>query len=190
MRLRLVALLVAPFLLVGCGSGGGSSTSTSSSATQSADPAVAYADKICAAVTDFASAAKTPPSLDPSDPAKLKSAMSAYMGQLSDAFAKSAASLRQIGPSPVPGGDEQVAKMAQTFDDAAKLFAEAKTKVEQADAADPTGGLQAAGEAIAKLAEFTVPLKDLQASPELLKASEKAPKCQAIREVASPTPTS
>ena len=53
------------------------------------------------------------------------------------------------------------------------MFTDAKAKVDQADAADPSGGLQAAGEAIAKLTEFSSPLKDLHASPELLEAAER-----------------
>ena len=186
MRLSLAALLAASALLVGCTSGGGGSTSASSSAPI-ADPVVAYMDEVCSAASGFATAAKEPPKLDATDPAKLKADMSAYMDQLADAFAKSATALRAVGPSPVAGGDEQVKKLADTFDGVAKVFTDAKAKVEQADAADPSGGLQAAGEAIAKLAEFTEPLKDLDTSPELLAAAEKAPKCQAIREPAAPT---
>jgi hypothetical protein len=184
MRLSLAALLATAALVAGCTSGGSGSTSTSSSAP-TADPAVAYVDQVCSAASGFANAAKTPPKLDATDPAKLKTDMSAYMGQLGAAFAKSATDLRAIGPSPVAGGDEQVKKMAGTFDEVAKVFTDAKAQIEQADAADPSGGLQAAGEAIAKLTEFAEPLKDLQTSPELLAAAEKAPRCQSIREPAT-----
>ena len=186
MRLSLAALLAAAALVAGCTSGGSGSTSTSSSAP-AADPAVAYVDQVCAAASGFANAAKTPPKLDATDPVKLKADMSAYMGQLGDAFTRSATDLRAIGPSPVAGGDEQVAKMATTFDEVAKVFTDAKAQIAQADAADPSGGLQAAGEAIAKLTEFAEPLKDLRTSPELLAAAEKAPKCQSIREPATTT---
>jgi len=190
MRLSLAALLAASALVAGCTSGGGGATGPSSSAP-AADPAVAYVDKVCAAASGFTSMAKSPPKLDATDPAKLKADMSAYMGQLADAFGKSATDLRAVGPSPVAGGDEQVARMADAYDGVTKVFTDAKAKVEQADAADPSGGLQAAGEAIAKLTEFAEPLKDLQTSPELLAAAEKAPKCQALREpAAAPTTTS
>ncbi|MEO6088990.1 MAG: hypothetical protein ABIQ18_38345 [Umezawaea sp.] len=188
MRLSLAALLAASAIVAGCTSGGGGSTGPSSSAA-TADPVVAYMDQVCSAASGFATAAKEPPRLDATDPAKLKTDMGAYMGQLAAAFAKSATDLRAVGPSPVAGGDEQVKKMAATFDEVAKVFTDAKAKVDQADAADPSGGLQAAGEAIAKLTEFTQPLKDLDTSPELLEAAEKAPKCQAIREPAVPTST-
>jgi hypothetical protein len=190
MRLSLAALFAASALVAGCTSGGGGSTAPSASAP-TADPAVAYLDKVCAAVAGFSSATKSPPKLDATDPVKLKADMGAYMGQLAEAFGKSAADLRAVGPSPVVGGDEQVARMADAFDGVTTVFADAKTKVDQADAADPSGGLQAAGEAIAKLPEFAEPLKDLETSPELLAAAEKAPKCQAIREPAvAPTTTS
>ncbi|HEX6344623.1 hypothetical protein [Umezawaea sp.] len=192
MRLSLAALLAAAALAAGCTSGGGGSTSPSPSAP-TADPAVAYMDEVCSAASGFASAAQSPPKLDATDPAKLKADMSAYMGQLAAAFGTSATDLRAVGPSPVAGGDEQVKRMADTFDEVAKVFTDAKAQVEQADAADPSGGLQAAGEAIAKLTEFAEPLKDLQTSPELLEAAEKAPKCQSIRQPAtsaSEAPTS
>ncbi len=193
MRLSLAALLAAAALVAGCTSGGSGPTSASPSAP-TADPAVAYMDQVCSAIPGFATAVKTPPQLDATDPVKLKADMSAYMGQLADAFAKSTADLRAVGPSPVAGGDEQVKKVADAFDGAATMFADAKAKVEQADAADPSGGLQAAGEAIAKLAEFAQPLSDLETSPELLEAAEKAPKCQSIRPTATtgttPTTTS
>ncbi|PRY46216.1 hypothetical protein [Umezawaea tangerina] len=188
MRLSPAALVTAAALLAGCTSGGGSTAAPSTRPT--ADPAVAYMDKVCAATSEFAGTAKSPPALDTTDPVKLKADMAAYMGQLADGFGKSAADLRSVGPAPVAGGDEQVAKMATTFDEVAKVFTDAKAKVEAADAADPSGGLQAASDAIGKLAEFTVPLKDLETSPELLAAAEKAPKCQSIREPTSPTATS
>ena len=188
MRLSLVALVAASVLLAGCGSGGSAPTSTAT--TPADDPAVAYMDEFCAATSGFAAEAKAPPKFDATDPVKLKADMSAYMGQLADAFAKSAAELRAVGPSPVAGGDAQVAKMADTYDEVATMFAGAKAKVEAADAADSTGGLQAAGEAIAKLAEFTQPLKELDTSPELLAAAEKAPKCQEIRGPFPTVPTS
>ncbi|WNV91728.1 hypothetical protein [Umezawaea sp. Da 62-37] len=194
MRSSLAALVTAAVLLAGCTSGGGTtavqSTRPTASTAPSADPAIAYMDRVCAATSEFAGAAKSPPALDTTDPAKLKSDMAAHMGQLAGAFGKSAADLRAIGPAPVAGGDEQVAKMATTFDEVAQVFTDAKAKVEAADAADPNGGLQAASEAIGKLAEFSVPLKDLETSPELLAAAEKAPRCQSIREPATPTTTS
>ncbi|MET1075207.1 MAG: hypothetical protein ABWY11_21355, partial [Umezawaea sp.] len=128
MRPSLVALATAAVLLTGCTSGGGSGQSASPSTRPSADPAIAYMDRVCAATSEFAGAAKAPPALDTTDPVKLKSDMAAYMGQLADAFGKSAADLRAVGPAPVAGGDEQVAKMATTFDEVAKVFTDAKAK--------------------------------------------------------------
>ncbi|MFD9703129.1 hypothetical protein [Lentzea sp. NPDC059081] len=192
MRRSLVATAaVAAFALAGCTNGGSSGTSpTPTSGAASAD-AVAYMDKVCGAASEFAKVDKTPPKLDATDSTKLKADMAAYMGQLADAFTKSAESLKNVGPSPVAGGEEAVTKMAETFTSLSTLFADAKTKVEQADANNANGGLQAAGEAINKLAEFAAsnPLRDPNTVPELQKATLTAPKCQEMQRL-DVTPTS
>ncbi|RKT52143.1 hypothetical protein [Saccharothrix australiensis] len=177
MRFRLAVVAAAGALAAGCGSGGDEPAPSSASA---GDP-VAYMDKVCAAASSFASAPKTPPRLDANDPAKLKADMSTYMGQMADAFNQSATRLREVGPSPVAGGDEQVSRMAGTFSDIAKSFGDAKVAVDSADANDPVGGLQAAGEAISRLDQFAEPLKQLEATPELRDAAEKARSCQSLR---------
>ncbi len=189
MRIRL-AVVAAAAVVAGCGSGGDPAPTTSSSPS---GDAVTYMDKVCSAAASFVSVPKTPPKLDANDPVKLKADMGAYMGQLADAFNQTATKLRAIGPSPVAGGDEQVSRMAATFTDIGKSFTDAKAAVEQADANDPVGGLQAAGDAIARLDEFAEPLKQLEASPELKEAAEKAESCQDLRTLrpsTSVTPTS
>jgi hypothetical protein len=179
MRFRLLVVTTAALVAAGCSSGGGSPETTSSS-SPSAD-AVAWMDKVCAASASFVSVEKSPPKLDANDPAKLKADMSAYMGQLADAFNKTASQLKEVGPSPVAGGDEQVAKMAETFAGIGKSFSDAKAAVDAADANDPVGGLQAAGDAIARLDQFVEPLKALEASPELREAALEATSCQSLR---------
>lgn len=181
MWIRLAAVAASAALVVGCGSGGDPAPTTSASSSPSGGDTVAYMDKVCSAASSFISVPKTPPKLDANDPVKLKADMGAYMGQMADAFNQTATRLREVGPSPVAGGDEQVSKMAGTFSDIAKSFADAKASVEQADANDPVGGLQAAGEAIGRLDQFAEPLKQLEATPELKEAAEKAPACQGLR---------
>ncbi|GGP36091.1 hypothetical protein [Saccharothrix coeruleofusca] len=192
MGVRLAAALAASALLAGCGSGGDDSSATSSTppSTSSNDAAVAYVDKVCAAASSFVSVPKTPPKLDATDQNKLKADMAAYMGQMADAFGSTATRLREVGPSPVAGGDEQVEKMAATFTDVAKTFGDARSTIEQADANDPVGGIQAAGDAIARLDEFTEPLKQLESHPELAAAAQQAPSCQALRTLRPSTATS
>lgn len=193
--MRLLPLIAATALVVtvtGCGSGGDSTAPTTASTSPSDAAAVEYMDKVCTAAASFATVQKTPPKLDANDPAKLKAEMGTYMGQMADAFTQTATKLRGIGPSPVPGGDEQVEKMAETFTGIAKNFTDAKVAIEAADANDPVGGLQAAGEAITRLDDFVAPLKQLEASPELSDAARKAPSCQDLRtatpsEPAAPT---
>ncbi|GAA3891878.1 hypothetical protein GCM10022243_65990 [Saccharothrix violaceirubra] len=182
MRSRLVATLAVAAVLTAC-TGGGGGTAQSTSAKPDDSAAVAYMGKVCSAASAFVDAPKTPPGLAGDDPAKLKADMARYMGQMADAFTKSATALREVGPSPVGAGDSEVAAMATTFTDIAAAFADAKTKIEAADAGDPTGGLQAAGDAIAKMDEFVVPLRELDATPELKGAAEKAESCQKLRRV-------
>ncbi|ONI81868.1 hypothetical protein ALI22I_37360 [Saccharothrix sp. ALI-22-I] len=181
--MRLLPLVAATALVVtlaGCGSGGDSAAPTTSTVPSDA-PAVVYMDKVCTAISSYTAAPKTPPPLEGSDPAKRKADMAVYMGQMADAFTQTATKLREVGPSPVPGGDEQVEKMAATFTDIAKNFSDSKAAIEAADANDPVGGLQAAGEAIKRLDEFIEPLKALETSPELTAAAESAPACQGMK---------
>lgn len=179
--MRLLPLVAAMVVAVaGCGSGG-DTTAPTTSTTPSDAAAVAYMDKVCAAAASFTTVQKTPPQLDANDPAKLKAEMGTYMGQMADAFTQTATRLREVGPSPVPGGDAQVEQMAVTFTGIAKNFSDAKAAIEAADANDPVGGLQAAGEAITRLDDFVTPLKQLEASPELSAAAEKAAACQGLR---------
>ncbi|MEU4801139.1 hypothetical protein [Actinosynnema sp. NPDC023587] len=180
MVIRLAVVAASAALITACGSGGDPAPSSSPPSSSGGDT-VAYMDKVCTAAASFVSVPKTPPKLDANDPVKLKADMGAYMGQLAQAFDQTAAKLREVGPSPVAGGDEQVSKMATTFSDIGKSFGDAKASVEQADANDPVGGLQAAGEAIGRLDQFAEPLKQLEATPELKEAAEKAPACQDLR---------
>ncbi|SDO91557.1 hypothetical protein [Lentzea jiangxiensis] len=190
MRRSLVATAaVAALALAGCTNGGNSGTTTTPTSGAVSPETVAYMDKVCGAASEFAKVEKTAPKLDGGDSAKLKAEMAAYMGQLADAFTKSAEGLKNVGPSPVAGGDEAVTKMSETFTSLGAVFTDAKTKVEQADANNATGGLQAAGEAIAKLSELADPLRDLQGVPELQKATQTAPKCQEMQRL-NLTPTS
>lgn len=177
--MRLLPLVAAVAVMAGCGSGGDSASPTSSSPSDSA--AVTYMDKVCTAASSFVTVPKTPPNLDANDPAKLKADMGLYMGQMAEAFTQTATRLREVGPSPVAGGDEQVESMAVTFTGIAKNFTDAKAAIDAADANDPVGGLQAAGEAITRLDDFVAPLKQLEASPELSAAAEKASACQSLR---------
>ena len=67
-----------------------------------------------------------------------------------------------------------------------------RAATEAADANDPVGGLQAAGEAITRMDAFFAPLKELASVPELASAAEKAGACQDLRtlrpsETATPT---
>ncbi|GAA3460224.1 hypothetical protein ACFFSW_18765 [Saccharothrix longispora] len=184
--MRLSVLVAVAVLAAGCSSGGGPGAPAPSSADAQDNPAVAYMDKVCTAASTFVTATKTPPRLDAGDPAVLKAEMAAYMGQMADAYNQTATRLREVGPSPVAGGDEQVGAMATTFADIAKNFSDAKAALDAADANDQTGGLQAAGDAIARLDTFVEPLKALDASPELTAAAEKAGACQGLRRL---TPT-
>ncbi|SDH23339.1 hypothetical protein SAMN05216553_11855 [Lentzea fradiae] len=190
MRRSLVATAAAAALvLAGCTSGGSSGTSSTPTGDAASADAVAYMDKVCGAASEFAKIEKTAPQLDASDPQKLKAEMAAYMGQLADAFTKSAEGLKNVGPSPVAGGEQAVDKMSETFTSLGTVFADAKAQVEQADANNANGGLQAAGEAIAKLSELADPLRDLEAVPELQKATQSAQKCQEMQRL-NITPTS
>ncbi|MFD0199757.1 MULTISPECIES: hypothetical protein [Saccharothrix] len=194
--MRLIPLLASAAVVVavaGCGSGDESTAPTSAtSATPSDEAAVAYMDKVCTATASFASVTRTPPQIDPNDPAKGKADMAVYMGQMAEAYNQPATKLREVGPSPVAGGDQQVEQMAATFAGIAKNFTDAKAAIEAADANDPVGGLQAAGEAITRLDELVAPLKQLESVPELAAASQKAPACQSLRRLQpseSPQPT-
>lgn len=82
-----------------------------------ADPASAWAEGYCGAVSQLIRTLATLPSVDPSTPAQASRTSSALMGSVVTGLNRTSAALGNLGPSPVPGGDaSRTAAVAQLDD--------------------------------------------------------------------------
>src|SRR5947208_3071895 len=100
-RLAVPAVAIA-LALTGCGSKSDSGSGSGSGSTTS-DP-VAWAEKVCKSVEADVAAFTTPPNIDPSDPAKQKDGIVAYLGNLSTALDHFISGVNAAGPPPVADG--------------------------------------------------------------------------------------
>jgi hypothetical protein len=183
-RLALVAVLTA--LLAGC-------TATVAGVPK-ADPApaptegpgsdpVLWVDRVCGALLEFTGPALAQPQFgDAADLPTIKQKLSGYLDTIVKGLQQSREQLAQAGRSPVDGGDQAVAKIADVLTQLEKDITTAKGKVDSADPGNPQAFLATITDAETQLGQLTTPdaLADLSASPRLQKAAAKAANCQQL----------
>lgn len=176
---RLGSTLVTALVLVaGCGGGDGGNAD-----------AVAWTDEVCGALTGFTVAATRQPSLDRTDPAGAVRGMDGYLASTSSAVRQSIAALDEVGPSPVEGGDEYVARLQDALVRIRTSFDAAATRLATVDTSSPAAFATALPAAVAPLQELhdiPSPTEGLTANDELRTASEQAPRCRELRTASSP----
>ncbi|NMI01258.1 hypothetical protein [Pseudonocardia acidicola] len=188
---RLVAALGALLVAAGCGSSvAGTPQPAAAPSAGAAAPAdaVAWTDKVCGAVLQFADAASAKPNITTSDPAAAVKGLSDYLGRAGTALQGSIDSLGRVGPSPVQGGDVIVANLTDTLTKIKTSFDTARTKIDEVDTSDPQAMSTAVPAAVAPLQELSKlpnPTAGLENNAELNRAAEQAPNCQKVR--ATPT---
>jgi hypothetical protein len=178
---RLTGTLASAFVLLvatGCGSGGDTESD-----------AVVWTDQVCGALSGFARAATTQPQVNGADPVATVRGLGDYFGATATAVEGSITALDAVGPSPVAGGDEYVARLkgalAQirtSFDAAKGQLAGVDTSSQQAMAV----ALPAAMAPLQELRNLADPTAGLQATDELRTAADKASSCQQVRSTTSP----
>ncbi|GAA4543390.1 hypothetical protein [Pseudonocardia xishanensis] len=152
-----------------------------------ADP-VAWVDRVCGAVLAYTTPVLAQPNFDGADLAGIKQRLSDYLAASQTGLQQSRDQLAQVGPSPVGGGDDTVARITAGLEQLQKDIGGAKTKV---DAADPNNvpAFQAAlGETQTSLSQVTAPdaLGDLRTSPRLDKAAQQAANCTQLQTITAP----
>lgn len=163
-----------------------SSETTSAAATTSASATkdtVEWVNDVCGALLPFIEAASTQPDIDPSDPVATVEATSAFLGDVVASLDEAVAGLKAAGPSPAVGGDKLVSRLTGALKTFRDSFADAKKKIDAIDASDPQQLATDLPEAVAGLAgleDFPDPTADLKSNPELDRAAQKAPNCQAL----------
>lgn len=171
MRSMWCTLAVAPVLLTGCGTSGESD-------------AEGWTDDVCGALTGFATAVSSQPSVDQTDPASVKSGLGTYLTGTASALDEAIRDLKAAGPAPVRGGDEYVSRLTGTLTSVRTSFTDAAGRLDQVDTASPESMAAALPDVLAPLQELgnlADPTAGLDAIDELRVAAEKAPNCQQLR---------
>jgi hypothetical protein len=176
-RLAVPAVAIS-LVLAGCGSKSDSgSGSGSGSGSTTGDP-VAWAEKVCKSVEADVTLFTTPPNIDPSDPAKQKDGIVAYLGNLSTALDHFISGVKAAGPPPVADGQQAMTKMTDAFTAAKKTIDDAKSNIEKANTTDPAAFQEAFKKVGDDLSGLEDPTKDLKSSQALNDAFDKAPTCK------------
>lgn len=189
-RTALIALGAATAMLVtGCSTTvtgspaavGASSAAPSAPAT--GDP-VAWINGVCGSLLGFVRTVSAPPAIDSSSPQKAVTGLSTYLGTAVTAIDKATTDIKGAGPSPVEGGDKAVTTITDALGKARTSFQSAKTKIDAVNTSDLSQVATALPEALAPLQDLstlTNTSTDLQSTPELDKAAQQAPNCQALQ---------
>jgi hypothetical protein len=172
------ALAALAVLAVGCGD-----------ATADED-AVAWTNQVCSALAGFTQAATKGPHVDPADPVATVQRTTQYVGSTSEELQRSLAALDAVGPAPVEGGDQYVARLHEALTSIRDGFESARTQLAAVDTSDPAAIAAAFPAAVAPLQELRNlpdPTEGLRANDALRAASEKATNCRELRSVGTPT---
>lgn len=180
MRTRRFSCTIAVLATLAVGCGGGAGTGD----------AVAWTNEVCGALTGFTRAATTGPRVDQSDPVAAAQGVSRYLGSTSEELQRSLAALDAVGPSPVEGGDQYVARLEEALRSIRTGFESARTQLGAVDAADPealTVAFPAAVAPLQELRDLPDPTEGLRSNDELRAASEQATNCRELRSAGTAT---
>lgn len=189
MRRTVIALLTGLLAVTACSTGGGGS-STSSAPASEAD-VVAWMDKVCGAVDGTVKAMSGEPDIDMTDPAKLKTGLSEWLGTKVTAVDKSIADLEALENGPHPKSKELVTAAEQGMGQIKTLLGDTRSKVDSAT--DPTQVITAFTEMVTKAAALEGAGADVQKKFDetgLAGAAQKAPNCKGLAITPTSPPTS
>jgi hypothetical protein len=189
MRRTAIALLTSCLFAITACSSGGSSTSPSAAPIEA--DVVVWMDKVCGAVAGTVKAMSDEPSIDMSDPAKLKTGLSEWLGTKVTAVDKSIADLKALENGPHPKSKELVTTAEQGMGQIRALLADTKSKLDSST--DPTQVVTAFTEMISKAAALETTAADVQKKLDetgLGEASKKAANCKELESSPTAPPTS
>ncbi|GAA4704299.1 hypothetical protein GCM10023215_49980 [Pseudonocardia yuanmonensis] len=174
-RAAAVAAVAAGLLLAGCG--GASEQET-----------VDWTNGLCSSYATFREAAIVGPQPASDLPAQTRN-LSAYLGSTAASLDKALADLDGLGASPVSGGDEAVTKFRDQLGGYRSAFQQARAQVDALDLGSPTlqQDIEGAVAPVLQLQDTNQdPLAGLDSA--VTDAATKAPACQNLSRLSSPTP--
>ncbi len=166
-------VVTALLFIAGCGPTTASSPERAPAAAQTP---VEWAEQYCVAVLAVRPTGTPLTQVDPADRAALSDALDKQLAAFDDALSK----LDQIGPSPVPAGDEGLKRTKEAMTRAKAAFTTARDKIATLPPTDSAGveaALQTAGDEAAKAFDNLGAGLDDQ---ELQEAAKSAPTCQSL----------
>ena len=186
-----IALLTSCLLaLTACSTTGGSPTASTPTTGSEAD-VVAWMDKVCGAVNGTVEAMSDEPNIDMSDPSKLKTGLSDWLGAKVTAVDKSITDLKALENGPHPKAKELVTTAQDGMGQIKTLLSDTKSKLDAST--DPTQVVTAFTEMAAKATTLDQHGADVQKKFDeagLKTAAAKAENCKKLELSPSATPTS
>ncbi|TWP51411.1 hypothetical protein FKR81_14410 [Lentzea tibetensis] len=177
-RLKTAAVLAAVALAVTACSGGGSTGSGKD------DEVVAWVDKVCGASLDAVKSLSTEPNLDMSDPAKLKTGFSEWLGSGSASVDKSIKDLEALKKGPHADSEKLVTAGTEVFGKLKTALDDAKKTIDAADPNDPAAIADAfskVGTQMSDFAKVATEFQDTFVQSNLAEAEKKAKNCQELQ---------
>lgn len=147
------------------------------------DDPVAWAGRLCSSLSPLTGLRNMRPRIDPNDPAAGKDSLSRYFNDTGTRIGDSLAGLDQVGPSPIPGGDEVAGKVRGALNRLRTAFDTAKIKLEGVDTGNPVELGTRLPEILSGLADATKD-KDLNAvggNEALDDAVRRSPSCAMVK---------
>lgn len=180
MRRTVIAAVTCCLLVVTACSSGGSSTSTSPTASEA--DVVAWMDKVCGAVDGTVKAMSDEPPIDMSDPAKLRTGLSEWLGTKVGAADKSISDLKELENGPHPRSKELATAAQDGMGQIRTLLADTRSKLDAST--DATGAIAAFTEMVTRAGELEKAGADVQRKFDetgLATAAQKAGNCKGLQ---------
>lgn len=145
-----------------------------------ADPASAWAEGYCGAVTQLVRTLATLPSVDPTTPRQAARTSSELMVSVVDGLDRTSAALENLGPSPVAGGDASRTASVEQLDGIRARADDVRRRIDAS--ADPEATKAALRDARSSLDELDRLdlLSGLRDVPQLAAASGRIQGCQEL----------
>jgi len=183
---HLVTTVATALVLAGCSTAvtgaatpSGASTTAPPTAGSAGGEAVTWINGVCGSLQQFVRTVSAPPQVDSSSPQRRAKGISNYLSSGITAADTAQAQLKAAGPAPVESGDVVVSTVTKTLTAFRTSFQDARTRIDAVDPSDIGQVSSALTGALAPLAQLSN--VNLPSSPELDRAAQQAPDCQALR---------
>ncbi len=189
-----LALVAATMLAGGCTTqvGGSAAADPAPAPTEGpgSDP-VTWVDHICGAVLSFVVPATSAPDFSATaDLPAVQRTYSDYLGAVVTGVQRGRTQLKDVGQSPVAGGDEAVGRVEGAMQFLEQDFTRAKSAVDTADSNNPDAFVAALSQVESVVGAIKPPdaLGEMRGLPRLQRAAERAAQCQQLSTLAAAVP--